>query len=100
MYVRTVFDAPGFDTQFIELPKGQPIGAAAVKQLIGRHRTPDGLNQMNKIFRIESRLENVFITPITGIRLEVAVSDRSIPIRQDILADLIREFALAHLGNA
>jgi hypothetical protein len=52
------------------------------------------------IFRIEGRFENVFITPIAGIRLEIAVSDRSVPIRQDILADLMREFVLAHLGNA
>jgi hypothetical protein len=82
------------------LLKGQAIGASAVKQLIGRLRTPDGLNQINNILRIEGRFENVFITPIAGIRLEIAVSDRPIPIRQDILADLIREFALAHLGNA
>src|SRR5213080_2734274 len=41
IYVRAIFDAPGFDAQLVELLEGQAIGAAAVKQLVGRLGTPD-----------------------------------------------------------
>src|SRR5207249_3054096 len=94
-----IFDAPSFDAEFVKLLKGQAICAAAVKQLIGRLRTPNGPNQLNEIFCIEGGLENVFIAPIIRIFLEIAVGERSFAVSRDIHADLIREFALAHLSN-
>src|SRR5450631_4412457 len=50
MYIRTIFDTPGFDAEFVELLEGQAIGATAVKQLVRRLRTPNGSNQINDIF--------------------------------------------------
>jgi hypothetical protein len=96
MDMRAVFDAPGFDAELAEFLESQAIRAAAVEQRITRLRAPNRLDQINNIFPVESVLENVFIAPVIGILLEKTVGDRSIFLNAP---DLMREFALAHLGQ-
>src|SRR5450432_3634189 len=99
MYIRTVFDAPGFDAEFVELLEGQAIRAAAVKQLVRRPRTPNGSDQIDNIFPVKGAFENVFIALIGSILPEIGIGDHPAPINRDIHPDLTREFTFAHLGN-